>query len=112
MQFESLLHPDLQMAVWTLTMCQPLLQDENGRRPQPYDRDDAANLIQHAQKINEHASNKVDVDEVQSLAHFNCTCLVGHLTSHFLVIKHTAKASAGRVQHKLFLPLVNVVLFS
>ena len=41
-----------------------MLQDENGRRPQPYDRDDAASLVQHAQRINEHANNKVDVDEV------------------------------------------------
>ena len=40
------------------------MQDENGRRPHPYDRDDAAALVQLAHKINEQASNKIDVDEV------------------------------------------------
>ena len=47
------------------------MQDENGRRPHAYNRDDAASLVQIAHKINEQASNKVDVDEVQ-LPHSAC----------------------------------------
>ncbi len=43
------------------------MQDENGRRPHAYNREDAASLVQIAHKINEQASNKVDVDEVQLL---------------------------------------------
>ncbi len=43
------------------------VQDENGRRPYPYNRDDAAALVQQAHKINEQATNKVDVDEVCAL---------------------------------------------
>ncbi len=42
-------------------------QDENGRRPHAYNREDAASLVQIAHKVNEQASNKVDVDEVQLL---------------------------------------------
>ena len=44
-----------------------VMQDENGRRPHAYNREDAASLVQIAHKINEQASNKVDVDEVQLL---------------------------------------------
>lgn len=42
-----------------------VMQDENGRRPHAYNREDAASLVQIAHKINVQASNKVDVDEVQ-----------------------------------------------
>ena len=51
--------------LWRKLCC--VMQDENGRRPHAYNRDDAASLVQIAHKINEQASNKVDVDEVQLL---------------------------------------------
>ena len=46
--------------------CWYLLQVENGRRPLPYNRDDAASVLDHAQKINNQATNKVDLDKVHS----------------------------------------------
>ena len=41
-----------------------MLQEENGRLPRSYDKEDAASLIQLANKINEQANIKVDLDEV------------------------------------------------
>ena len=59
------------------------MQDENGRRPHPYNREDAATLVQLAHKINEQASNKVDVDEVcklrelfVTLTMYFCQCII------------------------------------
>ena len=40
------------------------MQEENGRLPRCYDKEDAASLVQLANKINEQANNKVDLDEV------------------------------------------------
>ena len=54
------------------------MQDENGRRPHPYDKDDAAAMVQLGHKINEQASNKIDVDEV----HLHPACAMMLLCRH------------------------------
>ena len=41
-----------------------LVQEENGRLPRSYDMEDAASMVQLANKINEQANNRVDLDEV------------------------------------------------
>lgn len=57
---KPVVHPGKFMLKW----CYVVVQAEHGRRPHPYNRDDAASLLDMAQKINNQATNKVDLDKV------------------------------------------------
>ncbi|DBB17709.1 TPA: NEDD8-activating protein uba3 [Trebouxia sp. C0006] len=79
-------------------------QDENGRRPHAYNREDAASLVQIAHKINEQASNKVDVDEdvLRKLA-YTSSGEISPMAAMFggVVGQEVMKAASGKF-HPLF----------
>ncbi|DBA88021.1 TPA: hypothetical protein ACH3X1_005003 [Trebouxia sp. C0004] len=79
-------------------------QDENARRPHAYNRDDAASLVQIAHKINEQASNKVDVDEdVLRKLSYTSSGEISPMAAMFggVVGQEVMKAASGKF-HPLF----------
>lgn len=56
------------------------MQADHGRRPHAYNRDDAARVVELAQKINEHATNKADLDKVELLHTVMTFCLFYYTT--------------------------------
>ena len=83
------------------------LQEENGRLPHSYNKDDAASLVQLANRINEQASNKVDLDEVcgsYDLIHSRSPCHISSSGQHLVLEQMPGKLDAanGSDRHAVF----------